>query len=179
MAAQAQVLEAMKKSDRVNEPREANSKPRQARGARPGALLTALSVEFVAKPRDGERIHRGIPDTITNALGGVSGFSGCLVMISDQESRLVSVVTFWSGDDRSIYCGKSARWIKKLLAPFIDHCLRVRTFDAYLPVLPAGSEIGEARGSAPGAAAMPACVAVVQNFERESVPDAFSDRDAE
>ncbi len=56
-------------------------------------------------------------------------------MISDREARLVSVVTFWSGADRVTSCSKRVRWLDKLLTPYIDHRLRVRTMDAYLPAM--------------------------------------------
>lgn len=56
-------------------------------------------------------------------------------MISDREARLVSVVTFWSGADRVTSGSKRARWLDKLLTPYVDRRLRVRTMDAYLPTM--------------------------------------------
>ena len=98
--------------------------------------FTALSVEFVAKPQDTHRVQSAIPAALAGALKEVSGFAGCLVMISDQEARLVTVVTLWSGDNRLKQCRENARWVQKLLAPYLDRCLRVQTLIAHLPALP-------------------------------------------
>jgi hypothetical protein len=99
--------------------------------------VTALSVEFVAKPQEAHRVEAVIPAAIAGALKDVAGFAGCLVMISDQEARLVTVVTLWAGDDRVKRCGQNVRWVRALLKPYLDHCLRVQTMVAHVPVLPA------------------------------------------
>lgn len=99
-------------------------------------LLTALSVEFVAKPQEAHRVEAAIPAAIASSLKDVAGFAGCLVMISDQEARLVTVVTLWAGEDRAMRCSQNARWVQALLVPYLDRCLRVRTMVARLPVLP-------------------------------------------
>src|SRR5947208_12696196 len=98
--------------------------------------LTALSIEFVAKPQEAHRVESAIPAAIAGALKEVTGFAGCLVMISDQEARLVTVITLWSGEDRAQRCNQNARWVKALLAPYQDRCMRVQTMIARLPVLP-------------------------------------------
>ena len=99
------------------------------------APLAALSIEFVANPLEVHRLHRAIPAAIRDGLDQTPGFAGCVVMISDREARLVSVVTFWSGADRVTSCSKRARWLDKLLTPYVDRRLRVRTMDAYLPTM--------------------------------------------
>ena len=68
----------------------------------PAADVTALSVEFVAKPQETYRLHSAIPASIERTLAEVTGFSGCLVMTSDQEARLVTVLIFWSGNERAV-----------------------------------------------------------------------------
>src|SRR6266478_5329187 len=98
--------------------------------------VTALSVEFVAKPREAQQVEAAIPSAIAGAFKDVTGFAGCLVMISDHEARLITVVTLWAGDDREKRCGENIRWIRALLAPYLDRCLRVQTMFAQLPVLP-------------------------------------------
>jgi hypothetical protein len=98
--------------------------------------VTALSVEFVAKPQETHRVQSAIPAALAGALQDVSGFAGCLVMISDQEARLVTVITLWAGEDRLKQCRENTRWVHKLLAPYLDHCLRVQTLVAHLPALP-------------------------------------------
>ncbi len=99
-------------------------------------LVTALSVEFVAKPQEAHRVQAAIPAALAGALKDVNGFAGCLVMISDQEARLVTVVTLWAGNDRAKCCNQNARWVHALLKPYLDRCLRVQTMVAHVPVLP-------------------------------------------
>lgn len=65
-----------------------------------GSRLTALNVEFVAKPNEAHKIHSALPSAIDGALGEVAGFAGSFVMIANYEARLVTVVTLWSGEDR-------------------------------------------------------------------------------
>lgn len=109
--------------------------------------VAALSVEFVAKPQEAPRVQSTIPAALASALKEVTGFAGCLVLISDQESRLVTVVTLWAGEGRLKRCDENARWVRTLLAPYLDRCLRVQTFHAHLPFLPLfGPESNAAAG---------------------------------
>ncbi len=106
-------------------------------GAPGDSGMAALSVEFVAKPEKARGAQAAVPATVNRALNEVAGFAGCLVMISDQEARLITVVTFWAGGDGAMRCSENARWVHTLLAPYIDRCLRVQTMVAHLPMLPA------------------------------------------
>jgi hypothetical protein len=118
-------------------PKSATLKPQpSADGTSAVPPVTALSVEFVAKPQEAHRVEAAIPAAIAGALKDVTGFAGCLVMISDQEARLVTVVTLWAGYDRVKRCGQNVRWVHALLKPYLDRCLRVQTMVAHLPLLP-------------------------------------------
>jgi hypothetical protein len=98
--------------------------------------VTVLSVEFVAKPQEARRAQSAIPSALIGALQEVTGFAGCLVMVSDQEARLLTVITLWSGNDRHKRCAENARWVHALLAPYVDRRLRVQTLVAHFPLLP-------------------------------------------
>jgi hypothetical protein len=98
--------------------------------------VTALSVEFVARPQEAHRVQSAISAALSRGLQNVSGFAGCLVMTSEQEARLVTVITFWEGRDRLKQCRENTPWVHKLLAPYVDRCLRVQTLAAQLPELP-------------------------------------------
>jgi hypothetical protein len=95
--------------------------------------ITALSMEFVAKPNEAHKVHAALPEAINAALGEVAGFAGCFVMIANHEARLVTVVTLWSGEDRMQRCHENVRWVRALLAPYLDRSLRVQTLAAYVP----------------------------------------------
>ncbi len=94
--------------------------------------LPAVCIEFVAKPEEVHRLRNAIPAAVRDGLRQVPGFVGCLVMISDREARLVSVITFWTEAERTTCSSKRARSVHKLLIPYVDHCLRVQTLEAYL-----------------------------------------------
>jgi hypothetical protein len=98
--------------------------------------ITALSIEFVAKPNEAHKVHAALPAAINGALGEVAGFTGSFVMIANHEARLVTVVTLWSGEDRMQRCNENLRWVRALLAPYLDRCLRVQTLAAYIPAAP-------------------------------------------
>jgi hypothetical protein len=100
--------------------------------------LAALSIEFVAKPEEVCCLRTAIPAAVRRGLGQAQGFAGCMVMISDREARLVNVITFWTGEGQMTNGSKRTRWLHRLLAPYVDHCLRVRTLDAYLTTLGSG-----------------------------------------
>jgi len=95
--------------------------------------ITALNIEFVAKPNEAHKVHAALPGAIDGALGEVAGFAGSFVMIANHEARLVTVVTLWTGEDRAQRCAQNLRWIRALLAPYLDRCLRVQTLAAYTP----------------------------------------------
>jgi hypothetical protein len=108
----------------------------RAKGGAGAPCMTALSIEFVAKPQEAHRLGAAIPAAIASALNDVDGFAGCLVMISDQEARLVTVVTLWAGDGRVKRCRQNVRGVQALLAPYVDRCLRVQTMVAHLSASP-------------------------------------------
>ena len=101
---------------------------------RPGTSgITALNIEFVAKPDAAHRVHAALPGAITGALGEVAGFAGAFVLIANYEARLVTVVTLWTGENRMQHCQENLKWVRALLTPYMDRCLRVQTQAAYVP----------------------------------------------
>lgn len=95
--------------------------------------ITALNIEFVARPSEAHKVHAALPAAIDGALGEVAGFAGSFVMIANHEARLVTVVTLWTGEDRAQRCAENLRWVRALLAPYLDRCLRVQTLSAFVP----------------------------------------------
>ena len=81
-------------------------------------------------------MQSAIPAALAGALQNISGYAGCLVMVSEQEARLVTVIILWVGNDRVKQCRENVRWVHKLLAPYVDRCLRVQTLAAHSPALP-------------------------------------------
>jgi hypothetical protein len=100
------------------------------------AEVCAQSVEFVAVPGMAGRMQSTLPAAIRSAFQDLKGFAGCAGMVSDQEARLVTVVTFWKGKDRSKRAGANARWVEKMLDPYIDRLLRTQNLHAQIAMQP-------------------------------------------
>jgi len=101
--------------------------------------LAALCIEFVAKPEEVGVLPRSLSAVVRDGLGRVPGFVSCLVLISNREARLVSVITLWTGTERTTCARERAQCLNDLVTPYVDQCLRVQTLDAYLSALCSGS----------------------------------------
>jgi hypothetical protein len=100
--------------------------------------VSAQSIEFVAVPDMAARLQATLPGAIRSALQTSEGFAGCAVMVSEEEARLVTVVTFWKGKERSSKANANALWVEQLLDPYIDRQLRVKKLRAQF-AWPAGT----------------------------------------
>jgi hypothetical protein len=96
--------------------------------------LTALSFEFVAKPEKAARAPGSLSAEIHSALEDVSGFAGGLVMVSDQEARLITVIIFWEACETRRSSTLCIRRVRGLIAPYLDRCLRFQTMMAHTHV---------------------------------------------
>src|ERR1700730_2985446 len=137
VATQTQVAPLTKASAHPNHPETLTPELYGSIAKSTTCAVVALTIEFVAKPQAVRDVHSAIPEAINAALRDVTGFAGCLTMISDQESRLITVVTFWTGEDRAPRCSEVTRRVQKLVSPYLDRCLRLRTFHAYFPAVSA------------------------------------------
>lgn len=108
--------------------------------SQPVSKISALTIEFVAKPNEAHRVHAALPAGLQSAFGEVAGFAGGFVLIANYEARLVTVVTLWSGEDRLQRCNENLKWIRALLNPYLDRCLRVQTLAAFVPETKATQE---------------------------------------
>ena len=95
--------------------------------------MFAHSFEFVAKPSETQQLQTALPSSMTRILKDVTGFAGCLVLVASLEARLVTVVTLWKGPDSHKRCAENIRWIQTILAPYMDHRLRLQTYLASVP----------------------------------------------
>ena len=89
-----------------------------------------MNFEFVAKPGTARSVQNALPGAIHGAFSSVTGFAGGFVFIASYEARLVTVVTLWTGKDRARLCEANLRWLRALIAPYLDGCLRVQTLSA-------------------------------------------------
>ena len=94
--------------------------------------IVAHSLEFVALPGRAEGIQAEIPIAMGHAFSGIEGFVGCMVLVSEQETRLVTVITLWSGSNRLALCNESGARLRKWLSPYVDRWLRTRTYASFV-----------------------------------------------
>lgn len=116
--------------------RQCLSKTSQSGGAATGVTtapeVIAHGVEFVALPGEAAKVQRAIPEALRSTFGNSESFSGCMVLVSEQEARLVTVITLWTGSDRVDQCAENASQVEKLLDPYVDRYLRTRRLTAFL-----------------------------------------------
>ena len=98
----------------------------------PAPEVVALGVEFVALPGKAALLQSAIPEAVRDTIGNSRSFAGCMVLVSEEEARLVTVITLWTGRDRIEQCNENAKQVKKLLAPYVDRFLRTRRLAAFL-----------------------------------------------
>ena len=96
--------------------------------ANSGPKLTALCIEFIARVPDAAQADVEIQEAIQNVLGAVPGFAGCMVLVADEERRLITAIAFWGGAHRVALSQKSVPWVNRALAPYVEHCLRACWF---------------------------------------------------
>lgn len=139
MATQARVI-----NEPVNQPLVVRSSANPEAMERPNLVprtparaydISARSVQFVASPERTRELQAALPARIHAAFDLVPAFAGCMVMISDQEARLVTVVTLWGGRERARHCNENSDCLKKLLSPFVDHWLRSENHLAHFSML--------------------------------------------
>ena len=101
--------------------------------ARDSSHFTAFSFEFVAKPEHAAKAVLDLRAGIQSGLEDFAGFAGSLVMVSDLEARLITLIILWQGSQARRSCAQSARRVRALLAPYVDRCLRTQNLIGYLP----------------------------------------------
>ena len=119
-----------------------------ARASERGPATTevyAHSVEFVTLPGRSKELQRTIPETLRCALGNSGGFFGCMVFVSDQEARLITVITLWTGRDRAEQCDKISDRLHQVLLPYVDCWLRAQKMTTFLCWPQASQSPGEAQ----------------------------------
>ncbi|MBS1842337.1 MAG: hypothetical protein JSS69_08515 [Acidobacteria bacterium] len=92
----------------------------------------ALRAEFVLKPGKEGKVHETIDQIVSNSFSQDKEFLQGLVMVSEMESRLVTVITFWHPDGFAEARERRVRWLGEKLAPYLDKSLRVQAFSAHV-----------------------------------------------
>jgi len=89
--------------------------------------ITALRADFVMKPEAAGQIQTGIEETIRGMKDHEDGFLHGVVLVSEQEARLGTLITFWHASAFEGTKHRKIRWMQRILTPFLDRCVRVQT----------------------------------------------------
>ena len=116
----------------AEKPSKSLVKGKQQHSATNAQQVVAHSLEFVTQPGRAPGIQSEIPIAVGHAFSATEGFVGCLVLVSEQETRLVTVITLWTGSSRLDLCSDCAKRLEKWLAPYVDRWLRTRTYASFV-----------------------------------------------
>jgi hypothetical protein len=88
--------------------------------------VVALHLDFVAKPNGARELNRELGSVLKKAGLAQEGLETGLLLVSDREARLVTLLTFW--DAERFQSGRERRigWMQKLLVPFADGPVRAQ-----------------------------------------------------
>lgn len=92
----------------------------------------ALGIEFVAHPGDTQKLQSEIPRLVLDASGEFENLCSCMVLFSEHEARLVTVITLWSERGRAM--AHNEKRLKRLFEPYVDRWLRTRNYVTFVPL---------------------------------------------
>jgi hypothetical protein len=92
----------------------------------------ALRAEFILKPGKEDKVRQTIEEIVSDSFARDKGFLQGLVMVSEMESRLVTVITFWHPNGFAESRERRVLWLSERLAPYLDKLPRVQTFSAHV-----------------------------------------------
>ena len=103
--------------------------------------VVALHLDFVAKP-EGTRELNSLVGTVLKQAGlADEGLETALLLVSDREARLVTLLTFWDASRFSSARERRIAWMQKLLSPFADGPVRAQTSTPKLVLAEAAGEL--------------------------------------
>lgn len=126
-------------------PEQSTRNPRTSEITSGGSGIVTLHLDFVAKPEGTRLLYRELGELLKDAGLMREGLETGLLLVSDREARLVTLLTFW--DAQRFRAGRERRiaWMQKLLAPFADGPVRAQTSAPHFVLPELVSEIGNER----------------------------------
>lgn len=102
--------------------------------------MVALHFDFVAKPEGTRALNCDLRDALNASGLADEGLKTALLLVSDREARLVTLVTFWDAQRFANARERSIAWMQKLLTPFADGPVRAQTSTPQLVLADASAE---------------------------------------
>lgn len=103
------------------------SSKRNSTTMKTAAGVVALHLDFVAKPNGARELNRELGTALKKAGLVQEGLETGLLLVSDREARLVTLLTFWDAERFAPRREQRIAWMQKLLAPFADGPVRAQT----------------------------------------------------
>lgn len=94
--------------------------------------VIALRTDFVVKPGYESNVRETIDMILEHSFGREREFLQALVMVSEVESRLVTVITFWNSNGFAQARERRVNWLRQKLSQYLDQSPRVQTFWAHV-----------------------------------------------
>jgi hypothetical protein len=102
--------------------------------------VAALHFDFVAKPEGARALNCDLRDVLDASGLADEGLKTALLLVSDREARLVTLVTLWDVQRFSMARERCIAWMQKLLTPFADGPVRAQTSTPQLVLTGAPAE---------------------------------------
>jgi hypothetical protein len=97
-----------------------------------GEAAIALRAEFVIKPGNEEKARETIDLILASSFCRDRQFLQALVLVSEMEARLVTVITFWNSESFAEARERRVAQLRRKLQPYLDQSLRVQSFSAHI-----------------------------------------------
>ena len=98
------------------------------------ATANIRAVGFISKPDKANDVTTCMRGPLVNLLRQAPGFAGAMILNSHQERRSVMVLTFWETERQATHtCWEEFLSVRRLIAPRVDVCSRVQTFQGSFP----------------------------------------------
>ena len=103
--------------------------------------VVALHLDFVAKPEGTQELNSLVATVLKQAGLEGEGLETALLLVSDREARLVTLLTFWDASRFSSARERRVAWMQKLLSPFADGPVRAQTSTPKFVLAEAAAEL--------------------------------------
>ena len=103
--------------------------------------VAALRIDFVSKPSDTTEIASELGELLEQAHLHREGLQASMVLVSDREARLVTLLTLWDAQRFQLSRDRLIDWTIKVVARFADKQPRAYTSVAHLLLPPASSKL--------------------------------------
>ena len=120
--------------------RQTNASPKrlpEGTAEQTAAGVIILRVDFVSKPSKCE-IATEVGDLLAEAGLHQKGLKASMLLVSDREARVVTLLTLWDAERFNLARERLASWTMKIVAQFADGPLRASTSVAHF-LLPKAS----------------------------------------